>query len=392
MSGKSKKSFSYSAKIEYITIFVFTFFCMFYVISHSCTFPKKAQMDAVHSYRHQCTSFCLDNNGYAVFGTNYDHGKNIYEGLIFVNKRNVSKSYWESDAVSEHARWTSKYGSVTFNLVMSQFAWAGMNEAGLVISTMELVGSQSPAPDKRFWIYSNYWVQYILDNYSTVEEVIDSDSLIRIKDYVDHYLISDKNGNCATIEFLEGKMVYHTGANLPVKVLTNNDYERSAAEWNRTMMHKSQGESIPIQNQSLYRFVLAADMVTEFKSIDTKSAVKYAFDVLEKVSGQNVNGSPTLWSIVFDTKNLRIFFRTIKHSEVRYINFQGLDFSCKTPVKMLDVNEKLTGDITNKLKEYSSQLHFNHALHAGKRWGDGADPETLRWRLRFLEKFHCEDY
>ena len=122
----------------------------------------------------------------------------------------------------------------------------------------------------------------LLDNYSTVEEVIASDSLIRIKDYVDHYLICDKNGNCATIEFLEGKMVYHTGANLPVKVLTNNSYERSVADWNRVMMHKSQGESIPIQNQSLHRFVLAADMVTEFKSTDTKSSVKYALRGLLK--------------------------------------------------------------------------------------------------------------
>jgi hypothetical protein len=39
--------------------------------------------------RHSCTSFCLDNNGYAVFGTNYDHGKMLDDGMIFVNRRNV---------------------------------------------------------------------------------------------------------------------------------------------------------------------------------------------------------------------------------------------------------------------------------------------------------------
>ncbi|NTW45116.1 MAG: linear amide C-N hydrolase, partial [Anaerolineaceae bacterium] len=97
----------------------------------------------------ECTSFCLDNNGYAIFGSNFDYGQDISEGLIFVNKRNISKSYWQSDSPENHAHWTSKYGSVSFNLVMSQLSWAGMNEAGLVISTMQLDGSKSPEPDKR---------------------------------------------------------------------------------------------------------------------------------------------------------------------------------------------------------------------------------------------------
>jgi penicillin V acylase-like amidase (Ntn superfamily) len=78
----------------------------------------------------QCTSFVLDNNGYAVFGSNFDYGKDISEGLIFVNKRNVKKSYWQSDSINPHACWVSKYVSVSFNLCMQHFSWAGMNEAG----------------------------------------------------------------------------------------------------------------------------------------------------------------------------------------------------------------------------------------------------------------------
>ncbi len=38
-----------------------------------------------------CTSFCLDNGGRAVFGSNYDN--DIWEGLVFVNKRGVSKTH-----------------------------------------------------------------------------------------------------------------------------------------------------------------------------------------------------------------------------------------------------------------------------------------------------------
>ncbi len=36
-----------------------------------------------------CTSFIVDNNGYAVFGANYDD--TIRPGLLFVNKRGLRK-------------------------------------------------------------------------------------------------------------------------------------------------------------------------------------------------------------------------------------------------------------------------------------------------------------
>lgn len=41
-----------------------------------------------------CTSFCLDNAGQAVFGSNYDN--EIWEGWLFVNKRGVTKTGYEA--------------------------------------------------------------------------------------------------------------------------------------------------------------------------------------------------------------------------------------------------------------------------------------------------------
>jgi penicillin V acylase-like amidase (Ntn superfamily) len=341
-----------------------------------------------HQPKDSCTSFCLDNDGFAVFGANYDHGK-IHEGLVFTNKRNIPKSYWEDDPVSGHARWTSKYGSVTFNLVMAQFAWGGMNEAGLVISTMELPCSRSPAPDKRPWIYANYWVQYLLDNCSTAEEVIATSSSIRVKGYVDHYLVCDRKGHCTAIEFLEGKTIYHTGDALPVKALTNTAYEYSIAAWETYRKQKLQGEIAPIRDPSLRRFVLAADSVQGFKPTDSESAVEYAFDVLAEASGQKVGGSPTRWSIVFDTENLTIAFHTSTHPDIRYINLHALDFSRNTPVRMLDIHEKLSSDVTNKMRDYFSAFHLGHALRAGRQWGTDAD--TIEKEIRYMESFLCEE-
>ena len=67
----------------------------------------------------------------------------------------------------------------------------------------------------------------MLDTCGTVEEVIAADPQVRIFETVDHYLVADRQGNCAAIEFLDGQMVYHTGEKLPVKALTNSTYEGS---------------------------------------------------------------------------------------------------------------------------------------------------------------------
>lgn len=176
-----------------------------------------------------CSSFCLDNGDYCVFGANQDN--NIDAGLLYVNKRHVLKMGWDPSMSGEYARWISKYGSVTVVHAGYQLAWAGMNEAGLMISTMALGATENPPADERPPLSSSFWIQYLLDNYATVEEVIASDSKVRIFDTVDHYLVCDRSGDCATIEFLEGRMVAHTGDSLPVKALTNSVYWDAYLDW-----------------------------------------------------------------------------------------------------------------------------------------------------------------
>lgn len=56
---------------------------------------------------------------------------------------------------------------------------------------------------------------------ATVEDLIRSDAQVRIMETVDHYLVCDREGNCAAVEFLDGKMVCHTAGDLPVWALTN---------------------------------------------------------------------------------------------------------------------------------------------------------------------------
>ncbi len=353
--------------------------------------PLKAEnsvpqsMPAASSSRpDSCTSFCLDNGGHPVFGSNYDN--RISEGLVFVNKRNVAKTSWEASTTGEYAEWVSRYGSVTFSLVGYQMAWAGMNEAGLAISTMALSPTQSPAPDERPPLVSGFWMQYLLDTCGTVEEVIASDAVVRITDVVDHYLVCDATGECAVLEFLDREMVCHTARDLSVKALTNNTYAESVRWWQRPRLLKWLDRLLkrPAPSNSLLRFVTAAEGVTRFQPGAAQPAVEYAFDTLQAAS------SPaTQWSIVFDIYNRQVLFRTKTNAWIRQIDFSALDFSCESPVRMLDIHEKWSGDVTDNLVEYSHTANLDHMTQSLARWGVQVSQETIKDWVHHVESFAC---
>jgi choloylglycine hydrolase len=326
-----------------------------------------------------CTSFCLESGGHAVFGSNYDN--EIWEGLLFVNKRGVLKTGWEAGTTGNYARWTAEYGSVTFNLAGAQLAWAGMNEAGLAISTMWLGETGSPPPDTRPPLVSPLWIQYQLDTCATLEEVMANDARVRIADTVDHYLVCDGLGNCAAVEFLEGQTVFHTGDAMPVKALTNHAYLKAVGAW----------QARRLRDNSLERFGIAADRVTDFQPAGAPSTVAYAFETLEQASGQATGGTPTQWSIVFDTENLRVHFRTSRNPQIRYMDFAKLDFDCGTPVEMLDVHTPLSGNISDRLGRYTFDANLQHTLNFLEKWG-GTELSALEVEVlaRGLGTFGCE--
>jgi penicillin V acylase-like amidase (Ntn superfamily) len=328
-----------------------------------------------------CTSFCLDNDDHCVFGTNMDNS--LESGYLFVNKRHVLKTTWEPSALGEYARWISRYGSVTVNFVSYQMVWGGMNEAGLMISTMSLSRTQGPSPDERLPFQSPFWMQYQLDMHSTVDQVIASDAEIRVPEsQTDHYLACDRTGACAVIEFLEGRLVHHTGESLPVKALTNSTYEISLQAGKEIEQGGGEG-----YGNSIRRFVTAADRLSEFASSRTEEAVDYAFDTLEAVSRED-----TVWSFVYDPADLRVYFRSNRNPEIRSLDFADLDFSCRTPVRLLDVHANVSGDISDDLVAYSHTASFAHGIIFFTQYeGFSMSPFLVDTLLRGVESFPCQE-
>jgi penicillin V acylase-like amidase (Ntn superfamily) len=328
-----------------------------------------------------CSAFVLDNRGQAIFACNYDMSADD-DGMVFIHKRGTVKTAFAASTTGEMARWTATYGSIAFSLVGNQHAWAGMNERGLAFSTMRLDRTVSPPPDHRppvDWL----WPQYILDTCETVDDVIASDALVRTET-VDHYLFADRFGGVAVIEFLDGRMVSHTGPELCVAALTNTTYSQSCEMWERlreTRNYRSEDFSIE-------RFCLAADRVAEFTGSSTAGAVDFAFESLRGIYRLPYNGY-TRWSIVFDTLNLRAYFKTKRSPEIRWVDLEAFDLRCGCPVMMLGINEVPSGDVTGAFTDYDSDrnLEFREAYY--RWWRIPFDHQDMLRLSEYLESFPC---
>jgi penicillin V acylase-like amidase (Ntn superfamily) len=331
-----------------------------------------------------CSSFCLDAAGGPVFGKNYDW--EVPDGLVIVNKRNVAKS---GLTLENPALWTSRYGSVTFNQYGREMPNGGMNEAGLVVELMWLEEAEYPPADDRPSLQNLQWIQYQLDLSATVDDVIAGDSRVRIAREGQarvHFLVADSSGACAAIEFIGGRMVVHAGERMPAPVLTNDTYDRSVA-----FMETHQGfggaAPIPLSRSSLDRFVRAAAAVSEFDPEAGDGPVDYAFGVLASV-GQ---GEQTQWSIVYQMADLEVSFQTRGNTATRTIDLRRLDFSCDDPVRILDVNADLAGDVTGLFDPYTTEANRSLIESAfGKTSFLASTPDRILEQLvRYPETTYC---
>lgn len=321
-----------------------------------------------------CTAFAMETGEGLLFGANFDNP--FKPGLLYVNKRGVVKSGFPLKEGETPAAWTSEYGSVTIHTAPYQYPWAGMNEAGLVISTMQLDATQVPPPDTRPSLLSAGWVQYVLDTCATVEEIITAERRVRLNFGVDHYLACDAAGECLSIEFLEGKPVYHRGKDLPVRAMMAGwPYEQC--------FKKRRGGGKPSLLDGPMARVDA--MVRAYRDTGAESSVDYAFSILKEVSVED-----TTWSLVFDVANRVVHIRSCKNDKARYLALGDLDFSCRAPVMMLDVHARYKGDLKKHLRKYSSKAALRHAIGAVAFHMPDMTEETVRKMQAHMDGFACK--
>jgi hypothetical protein len=228
----------------------------------------------------------------------------------------------------------------------------GINEAGVVVELMWLNDAEYPAADARMPVGVLEWIQYQLDTAGSVADVIASDARVRIQGQIPlHYLVSDKTGAAATIEFLGGRLVARAGDALPAAVLANETYASSLA-----FTDARRGQA-PRGSGSHERFARVYAALPGIAS-GGDGAIARAFDTLRDVAQRN-----TRWSIVYDQTRGEIHWRTDEHADVRTLRLSTVDFSCATAPLSVDVNAPIAGDARAHLAPLT--LDANAALIEG---------------------------
>jgi penicillin V acylase-like amidase (Ntn superfamily) len=330
-----------------------------------------------------CTAFLLEEGKARVFGKSYDF--DYGNGMAVFNKAGVAKKNLPYNPKDKQAQWTSRYASLTFDQFGREMPAGGMNEKGLVVEILWLQESQVPPPDDRPVLNELQWVQYQLDNFASVKEMLEhalDNRLASVYAKV-HYLACDAEGSCAAFEFLNGKLATTSGKDLAVKVLTNDSYAQSAAF---LLKHKGFGGKLPVPKGrgSLDRFVRASWMVKQ-KPSKKKGSIQRAFSVLDGVRSKGF----TKWNIVYDMVGKKVSFRTAGHKGIKSVALDRFDRDCQKPVKILDINNDFTGDVFEKFADYTAGA--NQAL--SKESWDGLagnfPPNVVSLVLGFPESFTC---
>ena len=288
-----------------------------------------------------CTTFMLTRGSERVVGKSYDWA--MGQGLVIVNKRGVAKQSVPAKPGDRAAQWMSRHASVTFNQYGREFPTGGMNDAGLVVEVMWLDSSQYERADRRPSLNELQWIQYQLDSFATVADMVTAAPAIRVSPVYArvHYLACDRSGACAAFEHIGGKQVVTPGA----RALTNHTYAESVA-WAAKQAQPPPGAG------SLPRFARAARQAATPTGGDPVAA---AFDLLD-----DVRSPESQWNIVYDPVHLRVSFRTRASRGIKTLDLGKLDGSCARAVVLMDIDADASGDVADRLRPYD--LTTNRSL------------------------------
>lgn len=260
---------------------------------------------------------------------------------------------------SDPMKWTSKYGSVIAS-AYDICSTDGMNEKGLTANLLWLAESSYPQWDgKKPGLSIAAWVQYMLDNFATVDEAVAAMAAGTFEVVSDrmpdgsrmatlHLSISDATGDNAIFEYIGGKLQIHHDRSY--QVMTNSPVFDQQLALNDYWKGIGGTVFLPGTNRASDRFVRASFYIHAIPQVsDTREAVAGVFSVIRNTSvplGISTPGQPniasTRWRTVADQKNKVYFFESTTEPNVFWVEFKDVDFSEGAPVKKLDLLSEKT--------------------------------------------------
>jgi penicillin V acylase-like amidase (Ntn superfamily) len=310
-----------------------------------------------------CSAFLFKGDKYQIIGFN-ENWKHL-PGMVVVNKRGIVKynlSWADLVAVQPAApkmSWKTKYGSITFNAFGIDAPCYGMNESGLFLVELFLDKTYSPPDTSRPRMFWAQWIQYQLDNYATVEEVVQQLPEAPLIDWWphfpgSHFFVTDASGSTAAIEFIEGKPVVSIAERMPLPILCNGPYQSELVALGR---FKAFGGERPFDYATKswdLRFARIAHRLNEYRS-EMTPPLELAWKLLDEVYAGT-------WQLVADARNRILYFRSQASSNIKSINLADCDFSTDSPIHFIDLHINFNGDVAPQLATWTPEINQAYVL------------------------------
>ncbi|MDZ8171535.1 linear amide C-N hydrolase [Microbacterium xanthum] len=296
-----------------------------------------------------------DAGGAVIVGRNMDFRRDLATNLW-----KLPRGTRRDDGVDGRLVWESAWGSVVataFDMVSVD----GVNEAGLAGHVLWLAESDyasAGAEQGAVRLSQSIWMQYFLDNFASVAESVawmrrEQPRIVPLPDPQTgeppalHLALNDAHGDSAIIEYIDGEMRIHHGAQY--RVMTNSPaYDEQLRLLSQVTGFG--GES-PLGGSTLAtdRFARASYYVDRLPEPPTRlHAIASMFSVMRNVAQPfripdpgRPDASQTLWQTVVDLTSLRYVFESTTRPNVVWVDLADLDFSRGSGDQVLDLNGKL---------------------------------------------------
>lgn len=268
-----------------------------------------------------CSAFYFNGEN-KIFAKNFDWG--FGQGYLIKNIRGQQK-YAYGFRGNNVAGWTSKFGSITFNQNGKEFPYGGINEKGLVVEQLWL-GNTEYQENNNKTISELEWIQYQLDNYENVDEVIKNINSLTIKPIARiHYFLADKNGVSAVIDFVNGDVKIERKQD-KFQVITNETSEDSKKyyDFNKDINPNSRSH---FDRYCILRNNLNVENLSISESFKKLNLVK-----------EDEPNYKSYWSIVYDINKLEFYFKSVDNSEIKKVSLKDFSFHSNSNTEFSLIN------------------------------------------------------
>lgn len=307
-----------------------------------------------------CTTLIFGPKSTPYLAENYDHS--LDHGLVAINLRGTQKE--NGRAPGEQAlRWRVQYGSLTFNQFALELPVSGMNEAGLSVALMWHYEGNFGTQPQYTRLSALQWIQYQLDNYQTIAEVLAGLQEIRPKQEGAplHYSLLDAKGNSLLLEFIDGEA--QTYLNPAYPILANSSYA-PCLEQAEQQQPQNAAQVLP-ENSSQARFLHLYRQYPQYQGCEIKAEA--GFELLQSVSQTPNQAEPypwnqqdqtlTAWSLVFNPSTRSILLKTHQNPAVREFHLSDFDFSPASEYVLMDINQGSAGNARSYFEPYTQEHH-----------------------------------